>query len=95
MATDGDIDFTTYTREQLGGAVTRLDRERYPINARRLIDEYERRRVEESGGSRTRIGERDDVSLQLARRKSARARCRHSGTIRAVCGCRRDSLTSK
>jgi hypothetical protein len=47
MATDGDIDFTTYTREQLGGAVTRLDRERYPINARRLIDEYERRRVEE------------------------------------------------
>lgn len=31
MATDGDIDFTTYTREQLVGAVSRIDRERYPI----------------------------------------------------------------
>lgn len=48
MATDGDIDFTTYTREQLDGAVTRIDRERYPINAQRLIAEYQRRRVAES-----------------------------------------------
>ena len=48
MATDGDIDFTTYTREQLDGAVSRIDRERYPINARKLIDEYQRRQLEEA-----------------------------------------------
>jgi hypothetical protein len=33
VATGGDIDFTTYTREQLDGAITRIGRERYPINA--------------------------------------------------------------
>src|ERR1700734_3926135 len=49
MATDGDIDFTTYTREQLDSAITRIDRERYPINARKLTDEYQRRQVEEAG----------------------------------------------
>ena len=49
MATDGDIDITTYTREQLDSAITRIDRERYPINARKLIDEYQRRKVEEAG----------------------------------------------
>jgi rhomboid protease GluP len=47
MATDGDIDFSTYTREQLDSAVTRMDHERYPINSRKLIDEYQRRKVEE------------------------------------------------
>ena len=52
MATDGDIDFTTYTREQLDSAITRIDRERYPINARKLIDEYQRRKVEETGLAR-------------------------------------------
>jgi rhomboid protease GluP len=51
MATDGDIDFTTYTREQLDGAVTRMDRARYPINARKLIDEYQRRQVEEKAAA--------------------------------------------
>jgi len=52
MATDGDIDFSTYTREQLDSAITRIDRERYPINARKLIDEYQRRKVEETGLAR-------------------------------------------
>src|SRR5713226_6429550 len=47
MATDGDIDFTTYTREQLDSAVTRMDHARYPINSRNLIDEYQRRKAEE------------------------------------------------
>jgi rhomboid protease GluP len=47
MAADGDIDFTAYTREELDGATTRIDRERYPINARNLIEEYQRRRVAE------------------------------------------------
>jgi membrane associated rhomboid family serine protease len=47
MATDGDIDFKTYTREQLDSAVTRIDRQRYPINARNLIAEYQQRRVAE------------------------------------------------
>ncbi len=47
MATDGDIDFTTYTREQLDRAITRIDRQRYPINARNLIAEYQQRRVAE------------------------------------------------
>jgi rhomboid protease GluP len=44
MATDGDIDFTSYTREELDSAVSRMDRERYPINAQKLIAEYQRRR---------------------------------------------------
>ena len=48
MATDGDIDFTTYTREQLDSAITCIDRESYPINARKLIDEYQRRQAEEA-----------------------------------------------
>jgi rhomboid protease GluP len=47
MATDGDIDFKVYTREQLDSAVTRIDRHRYPINAQNLITEYQRRRVAE------------------------------------------------
>ena len=48
MATDGDIDFATYTRAQLDGAVARIDRGRYPINAQNLLTEYQRRRVAES-----------------------------------------------
>jgi rhomboid protease GluP len=47
MATDGDIDFTTYTREQLDSAVSRMNRERYPINAQNLVAEYQRRQLEE------------------------------------------------
>jgi rhomboid protease GluP len=47
MATDGDIDFKVYTREQLDSAITRIDRQRYPVNARNLIAEYQRRRVAE------------------------------------------------
>jgi rhomboid protease GluP len=47
MATDGDIDFKSYTREQLDSAVTRIDRQRNPINAQNLITEYQRRRVAE------------------------------------------------
>jgi rhomboid protease GluP len=47
MATDGDIDFSTYTREQLDSAVTRIDHQRYPINSAKLIDEYQRRKVAE------------------------------------------------
>lgn len=47
MHPDGDIDFSLYTREQLNNAVARMDRERYPINSRNLIAEYQRRRVEE------------------------------------------------
>jgi rhomboid protease GluP len=47
MATDGDIDFTTYTREQLDSAVARMDHARYPINSAKLIDEYQRRKVAE------------------------------------------------
>jgi hypothetical protein len=43
MATDGEIDFKAYTREQLDSAVTRIDRQRYPINAQNLVTEYQRR----------------------------------------------------
>lgn len=43
MATDGDIDFSAYTREQLDSAVGRMDRVRYPINYRNLTIEYQRR----------------------------------------------------
>jgi rhomboid protease GluP len=50
MATDGDIDFKVYTREQLDSAVARIDRQRYPINAQNLIAEYQRRRVAERQG---------------------------------------------
>jgi rhomboid protease GluP len=45
MATDGDIDFSSYTREQLDNAVARIDHARYPINSSRLVDEYQRRQV--------------------------------------------------
>ena len=48
MATDGDIDFSNYTHEQLDAAVGRMDRYRYPINYRNLILEYQRRRLEET-----------------------------------------------
>jgi rhomboid protease GluP len=48
MASDGDIDFRLYTREQLDNAVTRIDHDRYPINAQNLTAEYRRRRTAES-----------------------------------------------
>jgi rhomboid protease GluP len=64
MATDGDIDFTTYTREQLDSAITRIDRERYPINARRLIDEYQRRQAEETGLARE-LAQSPDATYQV------------------------------
>jgi rhomboid protease GluP len=47
MATDGDIDFSGYTREQLDSAVARMDHQRYPINSKNLITEYQRRQVAE------------------------------------------------
>jgi rhomboid protease GluP len=47
MATDGEIDFRIYTREQLDSAIGRMDRGRYPINYRNLSAEYQRRRVAE------------------------------------------------
>src|SRR5277367_774115 len=47
MATDGDIDFSGYTREQLDSAVARMDHQRYPINSQNLIAEYQRRRIAE------------------------------------------------
>jgi rhomboid protease GluP len=64
MATDGDIDFTTYTREQLDSAITRVDRERYPINARRLIDEYQRRQVEDAARARE-LAQSPDATHQV------------------------------
>lgn len=48
MATDGEIDFSKYTREQLDSAVSRMDHERYPINSRNLIEEYQRRKAAEA-----------------------------------------------
>jgi hypothetical protein len=47
LATDGEIDFGAYTREQLDNAVGQMDRSRYPINYRNLVAEYQRRRVAE------------------------------------------------
>jgi rhomboid protease GluP len=47
MATDGEIDFSAYTREQLDSAVSRMDRYRYPINYKNLSAEYQRRRIAE------------------------------------------------
>jgi rhomboid protease GluP len=47
LATDGEIDFGAYTREQLDNAVGRMDRYRYPINYRNLVAEYQRRQVAE------------------------------------------------
>src|ERR1700756_3407014 len=47
LATDGEIDFGAYTREQLDNAVGRMDRQRYPINYRNLVAEYQRRQVVE------------------------------------------------
>jgi rhomboid protease GluP len=43
MLMDGEIDFSAYTREELDNAIARMDRTRYPINARNLIGERQRR----------------------------------------------------
>jgi uncharacterized membrane protein YjgN (DUF898 family) len=47
MATDGEVDYTQYTREQLEDARWRIDRDRFPLNYQALMAEIERRRAEE------------------------------------------------
>ena len=43
MATDGEIDYRSYTREQLEQVRARMDRQRYPLNYQHLSAEIERR----------------------------------------------------
>ena len=40
---DGGIDYSQYSREQLEGALLRIDRSRYPLNLERLTRELESR----------------------------------------------------
>jgi len=44
MGTDGEIDFSSYTLEQLEDALGRIDRSLYPRNYQKLVMELERRR---------------------------------------------------
>ncbi len=46
MATDGEIDFRSFTREQLDEALERIDREHFPLNHQALTREIERRKWE-------------------------------------------------
>jgi uncharacterized membrane protein YjgN (DUF898 family) len=48
MGTDGQIDYSRYTRAQLEDAVSRIDRNLYPLNYQRLLAELERRRAAEA-----------------------------------------------
>jgi uncharacterized membrane protein YjgN (DUF898 family) len=44
MGTDGEIDYSSYTLEQLEDALRRIDRTLYPLNYQNLVMESERRR---------------------------------------------------
>ena len=48
MGTDGEIDYSRYTRAQLEDAITRVDRTLYPLNYEHLVAELERRRAAEA-----------------------------------------------
>jgi len=45
MGTDGEMDYSSYTLEQLDDALRSIDRTRYPRNYRNLVLESERRRA--------------------------------------------------
>src|SRR6059058_745587 len=55
MATDGEIDFRSFTREQLDEALERIDRERFPLNYQALTAEIERRKWEAEVAARAGI----------------------------------------
>src|SRR5205807_2234414 len=46
MATDGELDFRSFTREQLDEALERIDREHFPLDYQALTTEIERRKWE-------------------------------------------------
>lgn len=48
MGTDGQIDYSRYTRAQLEDALSRIDRNLYPLNYEHLVGELERRRTDEA-----------------------------------------------
>lgn len=48
MPVDGEIDYGTCSREQLEEALTRIDRDAFPLNLARLTRELERRRAEDA-----------------------------------------------
>src|SRR5579862_5722202 len=45
MGIDGEIDYGSYTLEQLEDALGRIDRRQYPRNYQNLVQEAERRRA--------------------------------------------------
>ncbi len=47
MATDGEIDYRSFTRAQLEEALARIDRAQFPLNYARLMAALEQRRAEE------------------------------------------------
>ena len=51
MASDGDIDYRSFTRAQLEEALTSLDRTQFPLNYARLMAALEQRRAEEAAAS--------------------------------------------
>lgn len=57
MATDGEIDYTRYTREQLEDARWRIDRERFPLNYQALMAQIERLRAQEQAAAAAAVQE--------------------------------------
>jgi len=55
MATDGEIDFRSFTREQLDEALERIDREHFPLDYQALTAEIERRKWEAEVAARAGI----------------------------------------
>jgi uncharacterized membrane protein YjgN (DUF898 family) len=53
MGMDGEIDYRSYTRQQLEDALARIDRTLYPRNYQNLVAEIERRRAADQGAAAT------------------------------------------
>jgi uncharacterized membrane protein YjgN (DUF898 family) len=53
MATDGEIDYRSFTRAQLEEALTRIDRTHFPLNYARLMAALEQRRGDETAAGPT------------------------------------------
>jgi hypothetical protein len=66
MPTDGEINYASFTREQLDEALTRIDRQRYPINYHRLLFEIEQRSGERCSGGVPLPGESPPVAAGAA-----------------------------
>jgi uncharacterized membrane protein YjgN (DUF898 family) len=65
MATDGELDYRDYTREQLEDARWRIHRDRFPLNYQALMAEIERRRAQEQAAAAAAL--REEVKQVITR----------------------------